>query len=121
MGPRAGLEGCGKSRFPPGEIPKVYWSLSYVLKLQAMLFPSAHTYGFRLSLKMKANISPNAVKSCVFVLQAKRILADNVKTKLTIRNRSDMDCNNTAQDMEYWRTVVNTVANTMFQKRQRTS
>jgi hypothetical protein len=29
-----------------------------------------------------------------------------------------MDCNNTAQDTEYWRIPLNTVANILFQKRR---
>jgi hypothetical protein len=51
-------------------------------QLQAMFFPTAHSYGFRLCLKLKAIISLNVVSRYVFVLQAKRVLADNIRNKL---------------------------------------
>ena len=70
---------------------------------------------------MKAIISVNVVSRYIFVLQAKRVLADNIKNNLTKTSCSDMDCNNMAQDTEYWRILASTVANILFQKRQRIS
>ena len=90
-------------------------------QLQAVFFPIAHTYSFRSFRKMKAIISLNVVNRYVLVLQAKPVLADNITIKLTKTSCSDMDCNNMAQHMEYWRTLINTVMNILFQKRRRIS
>ena len=72
---------------------------------------------------MTAIISLNVVSRYVFVLQAKRVLADNIKNKLTKTSCSDVDYNNIAQSVEYWRTLrhTSTMANILFQKRRRIS
>jgi hypothetical protein len=111
VGSRAGLEGCGKSRLPSF---KSVMAAIVCPQLQTMFFPTAHTYGFHSFLKMKAIISLNVVSRYVFVLQAKRVLVDNIKNKLTKTNFSDMECNNMAQDMEYWRILASTVGNILF-------